>query len=123
MIVLDSSAIINIIAGNQKGREIEMKFGEDLVATTSISINEVLTGMNPKEREKIINFFNGLELLDFNAKAAYKSIEIEEKLKTKEKIIGKLDIFIASICILNDFTILTSDKDFKNIDGLKLICI
>ena len=31
MIVLDSSAIINIIAGNQKGREIEMKFGEDLV--------------------------------------------------------------------------------------------
>jgi len=121
MAVLDSSAIIHILEGTNEGKLIEAKFREQLISTTSISINEVLIGLTKKERELAMPFIKSLEVLPFDEAAALKSIELEDYLKSKGRTIGKQDIFIASICIIHDLPLITTDKDFKNVDCLKLL--
>ncbi len=38
-------------------------------------------------------------------------------------MIGRSDIFIAGICLANDATIVTFDKDFGKIKGLKTLIL
>lgn len=122
MIILDSSAIIQILNGTRIGKEIKDRYmhREFISATTSISINEVLIGIKENKKEDVKKFFKELEILDFGSEAAYKSVEIEEELRKKGKLINKLDIYIASICLIHNIPIITLDKDFNNIEGLKV---
>lgn len=123
MIVLDSSAIIQILNGTKEGEKIKDLYTnrEFISATTSININEVLIGVKENKKEDVKNFFEELEILNFDSRAAYKSVEIENSLRKKGKLINKLDIYIASICLIHDAQIITLDKDFNNIEGLKVI--
>ena len=121
MAVLDSSAIIHILNGTEKGKQIEERFADELISTTSISINEVLIGLTKTERGLIMPFVKGLEVLPFDEAAAFKSIELEDFLRSKGKPIGKQDIFIASICLVHELSLVTTDKDFNNVPGLKLL--
>lgn len=51
-----------------------------------------------------------------------KSIELYAQLKAKGQLIGDGDIFIASFCIVNDYTLITNNTDhFKVIKELKII--
>lgn len=123
MIALDSSAIIDILAGTKKGEQIKKKVSEEALAVTSINVNEVLIGAKERERNKIHEFFENLDILSFDAASAFKSVEIEESLSKRGTKIGKMDIFIASICLVNNLPILTSDNHFKFVNELKVISI
>ena len=123
MIALDSSAIIDILAGTKKGEQIKKKVSEEALAVTSISVNEVLIGAKERERNKIHEFFENLDILSFDAASAFKSVGIEESLSKRGTKIGKMDIFIASICLVNNLPILTSDNHFKFVNELKVISV
>ncbi len=123
MIVLDSSAIIDILAGTKRGEIIREKIAGEILATTSISVNEVLIGAKEKQRQSIYDFFEHLEILPFDSASAFKSIEIEEALGKKGRMIGKLDILIASVCLSYNLPILTTDNDFESVNGLKVILV
>jgi len=50
-----------------------------------------------------------------------KSIDIYVKLRTEGKIIDDADIFIASFCIVNGYTLITNnEKHFKHMEGLNI---
>ncbi len=102
MIVLDSSAIIELLRGTEKGKKIREFIENEAVAATTISLNEVLIGIPPRHRMMGNQFFRTFQILPFDEDASYKSIKIEEELSKKGKLIGKLDIFIASICLAHD---------------------
>lgn len=121
MAILDSSAIIDLLAANEKGKRIKEKYEKDIQATTQFSLHEVLVGLIGARREVGRVLINQLEVFDYDRDAAEKSIEIEEKLRKKGRLINQTDIFIAGICMAKNMAIITTDEDFKEIDGLKVL--
>ncbi len=123
MAVLDSSAIIDILAKNDLGLKISNNYGPELTATTAISVNEVLIGLKGERKAGVIGLFEELEVLPFDKYAALKSVEIEQNLRDKGKAIEKSDIMIASICMIRGLSLITTDKGFKRIDDLDLCLV
>jgi|SRR3989344_5624172 len=122
MIFLDTSSIIELLAGTEQGRKISILIECDAVAVSAISVNELLVG-ETKRKQLILDFLKTCFIMPFDSEASYKSVEIEDKLRSSGKLIGKLDIFIAAICMSNEIPLLTFDHDFKNVDGLKLVSV
>lgn len=121
MIVLDTSSIIELLAGTEKGKKIRICLEKEAAATSAITVNELLIGA--KNQQIVKDFLKTLHILSFDAEAAFKSVIVEQELKKSGKLIGKLDIFIASICLVHNIAILTTDKDFKNVKALKAVVV
>ena len=119
MAVLDSSAIIEILNESSHCEEI-LKFEKELISSTAICLNEVLTGYSDQDQLKAVTLFDGLEVLPFDAKAGRRSVDVERNLRKKGKMIQKADIFIAAICLANSLPLITTDKGFKSIEGLEV---
>lgn len=123
MAVLDSSAIIHILEGTRQGLTIKEEYGDESTSTTAFSVNEVLIGLQGKRKEEAKAFINALEILPFDADAAFKSLDLENDLRAKGKLINKTDIFIASICVTYGTQIITTDADFENVHNLKVVLV
>lgn len=121
MAVLDSSAIIHVLAGSVEGEKIRDMFGDVSHATTAISVHEVLAGVPECHHAKVVEFLKNLEIIPYDDGAAFKSSELENHLKRRGQMIGKLDILIASICLVHGLPLITSDNDFKKVSGLSLL--
>ena len=121
MIVLDSSAVIDLFLGTATGKQVKEKIGKEPIAVTSITVHEVLIGA--KERNVMESFFKSITVIPFDADASYKSIELETTLRKKGMNMAKLDLFIASICLQHNLLFLTTDSDFKRVQELRLIYI
>ena len=121
MAVLDSSTIIHLLKGTQQGHILREKFENEILTTTSISINEVLIGIKDQQKILALEFLKELEILPFDERAAYKSVELEDYFRKKGKLIGKLDTMIAAICLTHNLSLITTDKDFDFVPGLKVL--
>jgi len=121
MAILDSSAVIDLLAANTRGKKIKERYERDIQATTVFSVHEVLIGETGWRREIGRVLLNQLEIFEYDKDAAEKSIEIEEKLRKKGRLINQTDIFIAGICMAKGMPIITTDADFKEIEGLKVL--
>ncbi len=120
MILLDTSAVIELLKGTIKGMKIQTLVGQEKVGVTVITLNEALKG-EEKKRDLVVSFFQGVNIIPFDETSAWKSAEIEQELYKRGKPLGKLDLFIASICITNNLSLISTDEDFKNVPHLKLI--
>lgn len=117
MYVLDSSSVIEIIAGTEKGKEIINVTKGHPVFITSFTIFEVGRGLKEMNIEDILANAN---VLDFDKDASLLSLRIENNLAKIGKKIGYIDLFIAAICIANNKVLVTLDKDFSVIKELKM---
>lgn len=118
MYVLDSSAIIELLADTEKAKKIENILGKSPVATTTISYVEVISGIKGKGIVGTLEFFNSVLVLDFDIAAANESIWIEKELKRNGQLIGRSDLFIAGICKQTKFPLVTCDADFKRVKSI-----
>ena len=112
-----------MLKGTEKANKIYEKVGDELLTTTSISIHEILVGAHQKEEFMIKNLLQRIETIPFDVQNADESSKIEKKLIKKGNLINSADILIAGICISNDATLVTFDKDFNRIPGLKTLGI
>ncbi len=123
MVCLDSDIMIDFL--NNK-REIVKKIiqleEKDELTTTSVNAFEILRGLSKfNEEEKGYTFIKNLKILDFNFESAEKATEIFEFLRKKGELIDQLDLFIASIAIKNNQSLLTGNtKHFSKIPELKI---
>ena len=122
MMVLDTSAVIELLKGTEKGKEIQIMLAHSTALVTSITVNEALVG-EKDNREQVINFLKEINILPFDGDAAWRSVELEEKLYTKGKPLSKLDLYIASICLVNNLLLVSTDKGFQSVEGLKLLLV
>jgi predicted nucleic acid-binding protein len=123
MIILDTSALIEITKGSEKGAQIVSHIQEESYATTSINMHELLLLARSDEKKEFKEFLNAIKIYPYDRDCVEKSVFIERELMQKGKLINKLDILIASICLAQGAGILTLDEDFKRIPGLKAIII
>ncbi|VVB69370.1 tRNA(fMet)-specific endonuclease VapC [uncultured archaeon] len=116
MIVLDTSALIDLFRG---GEEIRKAIVGD-VATTAINYHEIFVGVRrhkAKAEERFFRrFFSDIKILDFDQAAAERSSEIMVRLLTLGISVNAFDVLIAGIAISNGAeALITRDRDFESI--------
>ncbi len=116
--MIDTSALLHILKETETGIKIAEKYAKEFNSISSIIVHEIMAGANPKNKSELMNFLRSFEIITFEN--GFKSVEIYEKLKSKGKMIGLSDIFIASICMEHGLKLVTIDKDFKNIERLNV---
>ncbi len=118
--LLDSSAIIELFCGKDKGMAIDKFLGKSPLKSSSFSVYEVLKMLRKHEELVSRGFFQEAEIISFGENEALESVEIEKELKKSGTIINRVDIFIAGICRFNNYEIITCDKHFTKIKSLKV---
>ncbi len=124
MIVLDTSALIDLFRGSG---QIEEFVGED-AATTMISCYEIFAGINHRKSEReeqfFRRFFSGIEILDFDMRAAEKAGVIMGHLLSQGTPVNTLDVLIAGTAIENGAERLISrDRDFEKISQVSELAV
>ena len=116
MIVLDTSALIDLLRG---GEEIRTVVGGD-VATTAVNYHEIFVGIRhhkAKAEERFFRrFFSDIKILDFDLDAAQRSSEIMARLLALGISVNSFDVLIAGIAVANGAeSLITRDRDFESI--------
>lgn len=96
------------------------------VQVTFITEFEFLLGIkekNPKNKEKAKLFLSLFPVLHTNSRTADLLAELKHKYDGQGIPITLADLLIATICIQENRTLVTKDKNFENIDELSKIVI
>ena len=122
--ILDTNVLIDIMRNNKeavsKAKKIADK--EEPLFITTITVFELWQGFNPEKKQKyeelkeLISSF-GLFLLDIES--AEISGKARKELSSKGLIVSPEDCMIAGIAIKNNQVLLTKDRHFSRIPGLK----
>ena len=120
MLLLDTSAIIEVLNGTKIGLSIKKEMESDKVITTVLNKYEIMVGIKPHEKEKTESFFEQMDVVPLTIKEMSLCIAINKKLTTAGKMINETDIFIAGICQELDAAIITLDRDFLRVPQLKV---
>jgi len=91
--------------------------GEELV-TTGLVLQELLQGFSgPRDRSQILDRFAALPLLVPDRRDHVDAAELRSKSRWGGIQIGTIDALLAQLCLRHDLTMLTTDRDFRNITG------
>jgi tRNA(fMet)-specific endonuclease VapC len=123
VIVLDTSAAIELLDGTPAGITISKHLETELAGASVVTLNELLVGSHGNKRTMVESLFKSLQLLPADEAIARKAAIVEEVLERKGRPIQKLDTFIAATCLVHQIPLITCDKGFKNVDGLHVILI
>lgn len=118
---MDTSAIISMFKNDQKTvSEVE---ASDEIFTSSLCAYEIFLGeaysrlRGIKLKEKAIDFFDSVEIIDFTLEDARKASEIKAILRSKGEEVNVLDILISASAYRMGLTIITRDRDFQTISN------
>lgn len=133
MIVLDTSACIDYLDGNEKLKEIIFE-QESIIHITAITVYEINIGLErtkrkiSEERYKYLyrtwmEFISRMEIFPLGFKEAEKAAKIYDILESKGQIIDDNDILIAGIMLTNGIKkIITKNvRHFERIEGIEII--
>jgi len=133
MIVLDTSACIDYLDGNEKLKEIIFK-QESIIHITAITIYEINIGLERTKRKISVErykylyrtwmeFISRMEIFPLGFKEAEKAAKIYDILESKGQIIDDNDILIAGIMLTNGIKkIITKNvRHFEKIEGIEII--
>jgi predicted nucleic acid-binding protein len=120
MYFLDTSAVLEVIYGTEKGKQIRILTQGSPISVSALTIHELLVGLKENEVTLINNFLTEVTVTAFDKDSAIKSAEIERTLKKKGKLINKIDILIAGTCLIHKYDLVTCDTDFSALSNLKL---
>ena len=117
MTFLDTSIIIDFLAGDQKIVALvgEISKKED-VKTTTITEYELLRHKNKIRKQAAERFLSGAIVCSFDRASARKAACLFEKLSKIGKMINENDLLIAGISLANGEVLLTRDQKFGSLD-------
>jgi len=133
MIVLDTSACIDYLDGNEKLKEIIFE-QESIIHITAITVYEINIGLERTKRKISVErykylyrtwmeFISRMEIFPLGFKEAEMASKIYDTLESKGQIIDDNDILIAGIMVANGIKkIITKNvRHFERIEGIEII--
>lgn len=96
------------------------------IKLSSITVAELFYGADKskariKNRKIAEEFVSTFQIIPFDAGCCNTYSKIRNSLEKSGTPIGPMDMLIASICLANNFTLVTNNtKEFKRVSGLKL---
>lgn len=128
MACLDTTFLVDLLRGKEEISKLkdELSKSESVLTVASPSIMEIWLGAcqakaSEKEKEKINQLLLSLEILSLDEKSAKEAGEIEAELLNKGQIIETEDIMTASIAKMNGEKVVTRDRHYAKISGLKVL--
>jgi predicted nucleic acid-binding protein len=92
-----------------------IRAGEELV-TTGLVLQELLQGFSgPRSRAQILDRFAALPLLVPDRRDHVDAAELRNKCRRGGIQAGTIGSLLAQLCVRHDLTMLTSDRDFRDI--------
>jgi predicted nucleic acid-binding protein len=89
--------------------------GSELVVATGLVLQELLQGFSgPKAAASIVERFSALGFVHPDREDHIAAAELRNRCRRAGVQIGTIDALIAQLCIRDDLTLLTSDKDFTH---------
>jgi len=126
-VLIDTDVLIYLLRGDENFASLVQRIkNTSELATTDINAFELYhgayrsrnTNSNLRAAEKLLA---SLELVSTDKKSMATAGKLIANLEKKGKTIDIADLFIASICLTNSFTLLTKNtKHFEDIEDLKL---
>lgn len=126
MILLDSSILIELFRSTNKENTLFYKLTsiESDFAISVITHYEIFIGSNNKQESFWNNFFDSVEIINFDFSSSIQATKIYKELKKSNKMIDLADILIAATCISNNVKLATLNVNhFERIKNLELIKI
>ena len=126
MVVVDSDIIIDFLNNIESAVYVFRNMQEqgEEIFTTSVNSFELFKGFEKYSNEKISKlneFFNLINILDFDFGSSKKAANIFETLKSQGNMVDLADIMIASIAIQNNQKIVTRNiKHFSKISDIEI---
>ena len=124
MTFLDTSIIIDFLAGDQKIVDIvrEISNKED-VKTTTITEYELLRHKTKIRKQAAERFLSAAIVCSFDREAAKKAALLFEELQNTGRMINENDLLIAGISLAHDEVLLTRDKKLASIGKEKIVTV
>lgn len=126
-VMLDTNICIYIIKNKPtKVRERLQEFHVGDILLSSITVSELYYGAyKSRHQEKNLlaleHFLKPFDIVDYSAKASIKYGKLRSDLESQGKVIGGLDMLIASHALSLDVRLVTNNtKEFMRVDGLEL---
>lgn len=123
MVCLDTNAVIELIRGNLKVLELLEQQPDNTLSITAVTRYELLKHSNLDKKKAAANVIKNFLILPFDEEASNRAAAIYEKLRLKGSLINENDILIAGTTLSANETLITTDKDFEKVEGLKTMII
>lgn len=106
-------------SGPEVGRLREAIMGGERIFTTGIVLQELLQGIRgPKHRHQIIERFSALPLLIPDRSDYIDAASLRNECQRQGIQAGTIDALLAQLCIRQQLTMLSTDRDFIHIAEL-----
>lgn len=124
--LLDTNTVSYFIKGHDKVCEHIYSIPMSDLAISAITEGELLYGLAKKPEAKQLHklvheFLIHLDILPWNSMAAACYGELRAKLQSTGKTLGNLDQLIAAHALASNLILVSSDKAFTNVTGLKIV--
>ena len=89
---------------------------EESIFTTGLILQEILQGFSgPKARKQILERFTPLPLIVPQREDHTAAADLRNDCRRRGLQIGTIDALLAQLCLRHGLTMLTADRDFRNI--------
>lgn len=127
MFLLDTNIIIYTLKNKLENIKDKIEgAGMNNVCVSSLTVAELEHGAaksknSDKARAIMYEFLAPFEILNFDAKAAEFYGRIRSELESSGRVIGSMDLLIASVAMANSAVMVTNnEREFERIKGLKI---
>lgn len=116
--IFDTSVLIEISRGSDAARKALARYSRERVHLTVINKYEFSRGINSANisehrRSQLLEFLSQFTVYEFTDRTTSFCVKAYTELKAQGVLINELDIIIIGICMENDETLITNDKDFE----------
>ena len=119
ILLADTSVIVEILRGREKGKAIAQGCATEEIAISAHTAYELLWS-RPEEESKVLDMIDHMKVFNYYLKHAIKSAEMKRSLRKRGVALAEIDIFIASVALEEGLTLVTCDKGFEKIHGLQV---
>ena len=121
MVIPDADSWIDLLNGHPAGDHLAKLVDEGQAVVVGSALAEVLRGIaGEPERQRVIGFLDRLDYAEMNRAVWIRAGEIASGLEAQGLRIPMSDIYIGALALDGDHEILTRDKHFERIPGLRL---
>ena len=116
MTFLDTSVIIDFLAGDQKIAVLLKEIvNKEEVKTTAITQYELLRHKNKIRKQAAERFLSGATVYPFDSVAAKEAALLFEELKDAGRMVNENDLLIAGISLAHDEVLFTRDQKLASV--------
>jgi predicted nucleic acid-binding protein len=123
VVLVDSSVFIRLMReGRDPARELVERAGETDLATCGMVRMELLRGMKiPKAKRALEGFFDAMRYVPSDAMLWQEATNLAWRLDREGSTLPLQDVFIAACALRIDAAVLTFDKHYDAIAGLRVL--